>query len=363
MPTSLLPDLHPLLERPPYSLKASEKNEFYQHALSGLTRHHYEHCPEYRRIARLLGYDPSPDLPLDRLPFIPVRLFKEFDLSSVARQNVTRTITSSGTSGQAVSRIHLDKATAGRQTRVLVKIASSFTGDKRLPFLVIDSPAVLKDRALFSARGAGIVGFGVLGCDPTYLLDENFAIDFDRLDAFLEKHQGVKILLFGFTFVVWERLCQALERAGRSLRLEGILIHGGGWKKLVSLAVDNATFKATVRARVGISIVHNYYGMVEQAGSIFMECTEGVFHASTFSDIIVRDPATFAPLGPGRTGLIQLLSLLPGSYPGHSILTEDLGRILGTDDCPCGRMGTYFRVEGRVKDAEVRGCSDAYASH
>jgi len=355
---SLLPYLQQLLELPPYSLHATEKKELYEHALSSLTRHHDEHCPAYRRVVRMLGYDPSRDLTVDQFPYIPVRLFKEFDLSSVARQDVTRTITSSGTSGQAVSRIHLDKTTAASQTRVLVKIASSFTGGRRMPFLVIDSPAVLKDRALFSARGAGIVGFGMLGCDPTYLLDEDFAIDFARLASFLAKHQGEKILLFGFTFVVWERLYQALERAGRSLSIEGILIHGGGWKKLASLAVDNVAFKAAVRARIGISAVHNYYGMVEQAGSIFMECPEGVLHSSIFSDIIVRDPATFAPLGPGRTGLIQLLSLLPVSYPGHSILTEDVGEILGVDDCPCGRLGTYFRVEGRVKNAEVRGCSD-----
>ena len=51
----------------------------------------------------------------------------------------------------------------------------------------------------------------MLGCDPTYLLDEDFAIDFARLASFLAKHQGEKILLFGFTFVVWERLYKALD--------------------------------------------------------------------------------------------------------------------------------------------------------
>ena len=60
--------------------------------------------------------------------------------------------------------------------------------------------------------------------------------------------------------------------------------------------------------------------------------------------------------------MIQAVSLLPGSYPGHSILTEDEGVILGEDDCPCGRKGKYFRVIGRIRNAEVRGCSDAYDS-
>jgi len=62
----------------------------------------------------------------------------------------------------------------------------------------------------------------------------------------------------------------------------------------------------------------------------------------------------------GERGLIELVSLLPVSYPGHALLTEDEGVILGEDDCPCGRRGVYFSVLGRLKDAEIRGCSDTY---
>jgi hypothetical protein len=53
--------------------------------------------------------------------------------------------------------------------------------------------------------------------------------------------------------------------------------------------------------------------------------------------------------------------MLPESYPGHSLLTEDEGVILGEDDCPCGRKGKYFKVMGRLKNAEIRGCGDTYA--
>ena len=44
------------------------------------------------------------------------------------------------------------------------------------------------------------------------------------------------------------------------------------------------------------------------------------------------------------------------------MLTEDEGVIEGIDDCPCGRKGKYFRVLGRLKNAEIRGCSDTYAA-
>jgi phenylacetate-coenzyme A ligase PaaK-like adenylate-forming protein len=137
-----------------------------------------------------------------------------------------------------------------------------------------------------------------------------------------------------------------------------VLIHGGGWKRLQDQQVDNATFKARLREQLGIERVFNYYGMVEQVGSIFMECEQGRLHAPTFADVVVRDPLTLDPLPPGQVGVVQVLSALPVSYPGHSLLTEDLGLLHGEDDCPCGRLGRTFSVLGRMPQVEMRGCSD-----
>ena len=69
----------------------------------------------------------------------------------------------------------------------------------------------------------------------------------------------------------------------------------------------------------------------------------------------------FAPCAVGEPGILEVVSLLPRSYPGHCLLTEDEGRLLGEDDCPCGRKGKYFEVLGRLANAEIRGCSDTYA--
>ena len=63
-------------------------------------------------------------------------------------------------------------------------------------------------------------------------------------------------------------------------------------------------------------------------------------------------------------GVIQVFSTLPKSYPGFSILTEDLGMILGygseKDICKCGMPGKYFLVNGRLLNTEIRGCSNTY---
>ena len=117
-------------------------------------------------------------------------------------------------------------------------------------------------------------------------------------------------------------------------------------------------FKHVLNSVTSIDKVHNFYGMAEQVGSVFVECSEGHLHAPSYADILVRDPYTLEPVPFGKAGLIQVLSCIPTSYPGHSILTEDMGIIHGEDDCPCGWSGKYFSVQGRLPKAEVRGCSD-----
>jgi len=85
-------------------------------------------------------------------------------------------------------------------------------------------------------------------------------------------------------------------------------------------------------------------------------------HASIFSDVIIRNPKDFSECEIGERGLVQVVSVLPHSYPGHCLLTEDEGMIEGIDDCPCGRKGKYIKLFGRIKKAEIRGCSDTYAA-
>jgi len=90
-----------------------------------------------------------------------------------------------------------------------------------------------------------------------------------------------------------------------------------------------------------------------------MECEEGFFHAPAFGDVVIRSKRNLEPCPKGEEGVVQTLSALPVSYPGHSLLTEDLGTIYGVDDCPCGRLGRRFQISGRAPEAELRGCGDA----
>ena len=355
-----------ILEISPFSLDEGEKEKLLTERLLELTKLHQEHCPEYAKILDSIDFSVDKAKSYKELPFLPVRLFKELELKSIPQEDVVKTMTSSGTTGQAVSKIYLDRATSSNQQKTMVKIVSEFTGSSRMPMIIIDCPSVVKNRAMFSARGAGILGFSIFGAKKIYALDDNMKLDVEGVREFLDKFKGQKILLFGFTFMIWQHFYKELLRLkeeGITFDLSnGILIHGGGWKKLISEAVSHDEFHKRLKDACGLEHIHDYYGMVEQTGCIYMECECGHLHASIFSDVITRRPIDFSECEVGEKGIIQVVSTIPESYPGHSLLTEDEGVVLGIDDCPCGRKGKYFKIEGRLQNAEIRGCSDTYAT-
>ena len=354
-----------IFEIGPYSLGHEEKQKMLTERLLELTDLHRSNCPEYSDMLDSISFNRNEVKSYEDLPFIPVRLFKELDLKSADSKNIVKIMTSSGTTGQKVSKIYLDRATATNQQKAMVKIVSDFIGSERVPMIIVDCPSVVKDRKKFLSRGAGILGFSRFGSRKIYALDDNMKLDVNGLKDFLESYKGQRIFLFGFTFMIWQHFYKELLRLkdeGMTFDLSnGVMIHGGGWKKLQNEAVSPEEFHNRIKAVCGLDSIHDYYGMVEQTGCIYMQCECGHLHASIFSDVIARRPKDFSVCDFGEPGILQVVSSIPESYPGHSLLTEDEGVILGEDDCPCGRKGKYFKINGRIAKAEIRGCSDTYA--
>lgn len=354
-------DLEHLLSLEQYSIPHQAKSSALLGALNGLTLHHRGQCVPYRRMLDSVEAGRSDALSLADVPYLPVSLFKWLALASVPEDEVFKVLRSSGTTGQVPSSIVLDLKTARLQTRALSSIVTHYVGRTRLPMLIVDHPGVIQDRRSLTARGAGILGMMSYGRDHHYLLDADLRVDVPALRAWLTKHEGEDLLIFGFTFLVWQGLYEQLRDTQIDLS-RAMLIHSGGWKKLIERSVTNDVFKKELARAFGIERVHNFYGMVEQVGSVFFECPAGYLHPPNFADVLIRDPNTWLVVPVGEPGIIEVLSLLPHSYPGHALVTEDLGVVHGIDDCPCGRMGSRFTVSGRVAKAEIRGCSDVIAA-
>ena len=125
------------------------------------------------------------------------------------------------------------------------------------------------------------------------------------------------------------------------------------------IKISNKIFKEKLKEKHKIQNVINYYGLIEQTGSIFFECKAcGTFSASEYSEVLIRDK-NFKSLTKNNKGFIQLLSLLPKSYPGQSILTEDIGEIV-ENNCKKCKGKKKFLVHGRAEKSEIRGCSDVW---
>ena len=340
-----------------FSLNKEKKNKVFFELIKSLTRHHYSNSIEYKKILDVISGKLN-FKSLKEVPFLPTLLFKNNSIRSVNVGKVIKTLTSSGTSGNS-SKIFLDKINANNQSKALNKIISSVLGKDRLPMLIIDENPNLEDRSKFNARRAAIQGFSIFGKNHTYLLNQNGEIDYSLLGNFLQNYAGKKFFIFGFTSFVFNYLCEKIDNKKLKYDFQNaILIHGGGWKKMENKKISNSLFKKRLLEKLKIKNIINYYGLVEQTGSIFIECKKcGSFISSIFSEVLIRDK-NFNILKPGDRGLVQLFSILPTSYPGHSIITEDIGEILPKNKIKCNLDTTHFLIHGRSEHSELRGCSD-----
>lgn len=345
----------------PYKLEKEKKDIFLTENLRYLTEYHKEKCTPYDNILKAYGYEGNKVSHYEDLPFLPVGLFKRMRLCSCGNNAEIKTITSSGTTGMQKSQIILDGETRDLQQKALAAIVSDFIGKKRLPMLIFDSSSTIRKQEQYSARAAGILGFSLFASHKTYALNDDMTLNLEAVKEFVDKNGKNDFIIFGFTYMIWKYLYLELKQRNEFIDMtNGLLIHGGGWKKMQDLNITKDTFRNGLKETGGLVRVYDYYGMAEQTGSIFMECEFGHLHCSDYSGILIRRSLDFAVCEKNEKGIIQVMSLLPLSYPGHNIITEDEGMLLGEDDCPCGRKGVYFEVFGRLKRAEIRGCSDTY---
>ncbi|WP_295559508.1 acyl-protein synthetase [uncultured Hyphomicrobium sp.] len=347
-----------LLDAAPYSLRQTEKEPLLLTGLNELMRFHTERCPDYARIINAAWGGLRPYRAIEDVPFLPVGLFKEMELSSTAVSSIV--LQSSGTTGQVPSRIIVDPETATRQSRALIATFRPILGESRLPFLAIDTKDVISAASL-TARGAGVLGMMKFGAKATFALSAALETDRQAIRKFVDANGSKPFLIFGFTFLVWTKLYEQFGDGELDLS-NAVLIHSGGWKKLEAQKVSNATFREAFRARFNLTRIYNFYGFVEQIGSMFVEGPEGLLYPPNFTDVIVRRPGSWEAAEPGEEGVLQVVSLLPRSYPGHSVLTEDRGAILAIDKGIDNHFGKAITIAGRVAKAELRGCSDVIAA-
>lgn len=356
----------PLLAGEPYKLEVDQ----HQSALLALLKDELTYaCKRSLPICNYVEGWPTDYRASSRiadLPFLPVGVFKTNPpLALVERNEIVRTLASSATTGQVPSRVVLDSATAKRMTKGVMTIIRDFIGSARRPYLVIDTAKTLTGGGELGARGAAIQGLRSFATEVVCCLSEdpagNLTLETEKLLEYAAKWKDAEVLVYGFTYVIWNHLVKLLVSSGTTLNLPNArILHSGGWKRLQQQAVTKDTFARGVAAAFGCSSdrVIDFYGMVENVGVVYPDCEQGNKHIPAFADVIIRDELTLEPVNTGQRGLVQVCSVLPTSFPGFLVLTDDIAEVILHDGCPCGRRGTAFRFVGRAPKTEVRGCGN-----
>ena len=355
-----------LFSLPAYS-DNEEQQRLYLKALQEELVFHYEHNDMYRQFCDRKGFDPHQEITsLEAIPPVAVSVFKDLGmgLSSVPKEDIKLRLQSSATSGTP-STIVVDKITSKRQAKAMVKVIQEAIGRERKPFLVMDIDPRSEFRALLGARFAAITGYLNFASKAGYFLKAKDGVSYFDVDAMQEYVAGIPadqpVVVFGFTYILYSNVLKAVKEKGITIPLPkgSKIIHIGGWKKLESEKISKELFNQQLADCFGIDPVDviDIYGFTEQMGLNYPDCPCGCKHESSYVKVLVRDVVTNEVLPAGEEGKLEFITPVPHSYPGNLVLTDDLGMVID-GECPYGRPGKRFKILGRLKKAEVRGCGD-----
>ena len=289
-----------------------------------------EHCAVYAQYLELIGVDPQTVTCVDEIPMLPIELFKSHTVYSAATEPQI-IFTSSATTGMTPSR-HL-VADLSLYERDFMEGFRLFYGEPEqwsiyglLPNYLQrqgSSLVYMVDRLIARAGSGG------------FYLD-----DYDKLLSDMAADPKPKILL-GVTYA----LLDLAERYAPKLK-NTVVMETGGMKGHRAEMAKSELHRLLCQA-FGVESIHSEYGMAELMSQGYSK-GDGLFVAPPWMRIFARDiNDPFNRLCSGRRGAIDIVDL-GNIYSCSFIATQDVGVEYGD--------GT-FRIEGRVTDADIRGCN------
>ena len=365
------PWLEELFKVGPYSLDDHKKQNLFLPAVQFELTHHWNNNDLIHQYFKKKSFDPSCVIQVEDLLPIPAKAFKSLGESFITghKDQIVLTLRSSATSGTP-SVVNIDKETSRRQVKALSLVLADRLGKHRRPFLIIDVDPRHADPLTVGARGAAVKGFLNLASRAEYFIKEDqgrLKLDLEGFRNHVAHSDTQDVIIFGFTYVIYAELIEKLDAEGIRLPLPpgSMFVHIGGWKKLEDKKVSKEVFNKKVSDLFSIPEDHviDFYGFTEQMGVTYPDCECGWKHVPAFAEVVIRNEQDHTIQHEGIQGLIELITPIPHSYPGNVVLTDDLGMIAPGTTPPCHmhRNGTRFRVLGRAKASEPRGCGDVMA--
>ena len=331
-------------------------------------------APVLRALYKAENFSPASvktERDVARIPWVFVAALKERDLTTLPYSKIVLELKSSGTSGQR-SRMQLDRGSLLRVRRMAWRVFEGlgltdlarphdyicFTYD---PEVAKDLGTAWTDKLLsgFTRKGEIFYTFRWSAAKNDFYFDIEGAVS--AMKKFEERRSLVRLV--GFPAFALKLTEEFKKRYGRYPRLnpESSVVTGGGWKTLADEAVDKKVYRKILADNLGVPVanVRDLFGMVEH-GVPYVDCRLGNFHVPNYGRIVVREPGTLAPLGFGKTGLLQFITPYLTSYPSLSVLSSDFGLL--RSKCSCGLPGPVLEIKGRAGVKKLKGCAISAAT-
>ena len=289
----------------------------------------------YSKYINHLGIIPDNIHQLERIPFLPIELFKTFKIIT-AKDIPGKIFTSSGTTGSGTSRHYVTDISWYRES--FTRTFQYFYGNPEQYCLLALLPSYIE------REGSSLI----------YMMDFLIRISnnpesgfyLDKLDILTEKivrlrEQNQKILLFGVSFA----LLNLAEKYKPDLSGQ-IVMETGGMKGRREEIIREKLHEVLNKA-FNTKVIHSEFGMTELLSQAYSK-GGGIFHTPPWMKVLIRDGYDpFFYVKKGKSGGINVIDLA-NFYSCSFIETRDLGRLL-----PDGG----FEVLGRFDSSDIRGCN------
>ncbi len=295
----------------------------------------FSHNPVYRSFCDLLYIHPSDVKTLKDIPFLPIQFFKTHKVLSAKTTNTT-TFTSSGTSGNNVSKHHIVDIDLYKK---------SFRQGFKHFYGNIDDYAVLALLPSYLERDGSSLVYMVndMIVQSNHPKSGFYLNDYETLKKTLVhlENTKTKTLLIGVSFA----LLDFIELYKLNLN-HTIIMETGGMKGRRKELIREALHEQLQKG-FGVAQIHSEYGMTEllsQAYSLGL----GKFCTPPWMRILTRDTEDALSLQTNnKTGGINVIDLA-NIHSCAFIATQDLGRT---------HNDNTFEVLGRFDNSDIRGCN------
>lgn len=287
----------------------------------------------YQNFLEFLNVIPSEINSIEKIPFLPIRFFKEFEIIS-KNQTPEKIFTSSGTTGSQTSKHFVTDLSFYQES--LKHSFQHFYGEisdykifALLPSYLEREGSSLIDMVEFWIEESGSGGFYLYNHEELYQ------------DLIEHEKSGKKAILIGVSFALLDFVDKY------KLNLKNTIVMETGGMKGRKEEITREELHKILKSGFGLNEIHSEYGMTELLSQAYSKGNSR-FETPNWMKVLIRDtedPLSF--LSQEKTGGINVIDLANLNSCSF-IATDDLGKI---------HADNSFEILGRFDNSDVRGCN------